>query len=75
MSAAELELVLWLAEGHTAERIAEWQGRGVRTVRRMVAALSAKCPNLNKLRAPSGTRHRTRAASQFGSEGMNFDSL
>jgi DNA-binding NarL/FixJ family response regulator len=75
MSASERELALWLAEGHTAERIAEWLGRSVRTIKAMIAVLLEKCPNLRTLRAPTGHRHRSYAASQFGREGLNIDAL
>lgn len=75
MSVPERQLALWLAEGHAAGRIAEWLGCCVRTVRTLVADLLAKFPMLRKLRSPSGVRHRTRAASQCGSSGLDIDSL
>lgn len=75
MTATEREIALWIAEGHSNERIASWLGRSVCTAERMVAGLFKKLPQLAQLRRPSGIRHRTRAASQFGREGMNIDSL
>lgn len=73
MTAAERELALWLCQGQESGTIAEWLGCSIRTVQSQVAALYNKWPNLATLRKPSGTRHRTYAASQFGREGMNLD--
>lgn len=75
MSASEREIALWIAEGHSAGRIAEWLGCCTRTVKTMIAALYAKFPKLRELRAPSGVRHRTRSASQCGRDGLNIDTL